>query len=112
MQFLVIGEYIEHGAIVPPEQGVTILETSILPSLQIISDWVDKGIAHGGIYAGERMGAFIVEAASPEELGSMLASLPFWGLVQWEVRPLQSTRSAIDRERGVIDAFRAASGRS
>ncbi len=111
MQFLVIGEYIEHGAIVPPEQLAGLLESSILPSIEMLASWVEKGIAHGGIYAGERAGAFIVEAASAEELGGMLASLPFWGLVQWEVRPLQSAQSAVERERSVLQGIRAALGR-
>ncbi len=110
MQFLVIGQYIEHGAIVPPEQVAGVIESAILPSLEMLASWVDNGAAHGGIYAGERAGAFIIEAASAEELGEMLASLPFWGLVKWEVRPLQSVRSTVDRERNVAQGIRSALG--
>jgi hypothetical protein len=111
MQFLVIGEYVEHGALVPPDQVASIIENAILPSLEILARWVEQGTARGGIYAGERAGAFIVEAESPEALGAMLAGLPFWGIVQWEVRPLQSVRSAVERERSAVQMIRSAPGR-
>ncbi len=50
----------------------------------------------GGILAGQRAGAFVIDAQSNEEVGTILAGLPFWGLVKWDVKPLQSIRSAIE----------------
>lgn len=52
----------------------------------------------------------MLEAASAEEVGELLSSLPFWGLVKWQVRPLQSARSTIERERSVVERIRAATG--
>jgi hypothetical protein len=40
------------------------------------------------------------------EVGQLLTSLPFWGSITWEVIPLQSVRSTIDRECGVVAALR------
>jgi hypothetical protein len=34
-----------------------------------------------------------------EEVGSILANLPFWSRLTWNVTPLQSYRSTIDRDR-------------
>jgi hypothetical protein len=95
----------------PTQQLATLLEQAIVPSLEMFAAWEIEGRARGGIHAGQRAGTFIIEAASAEEPGSMLASLPFWGMLKWSVVPLQSTRSTIERERGLLQARAAAPGR-
>ena len=45
-----------------------------------------------------------------EEVGELPSSLPFWGLVTWQVRPLQSARSTVERKRRVVERIRAATG--
>ena len=47
------------------------------PSLEALSKMVDDKKT-GGVFAGQRMGAFIIDASSHEEVGKILASLPFW----------------------------------
>jgi hypothetical protein len=111
MLFLVTGEFVEPGALLPPEQLIPILEQSILPSIEILVRWEQEGKIRGGVFAGERAGAWVMEAASSEEVGQQLASLPFWGLVKWHVRPLQSFRSTVDRERQVADQIKASATR-
>ncbi|HLI26266.1 MAG TPA: muconolactone Delta-isomerase family protein [Chloroflexota bacterium] len=110
MQFLVTGEWVEHGALLPPEQAAQLLEATVLPSLQTLARWEDEGRLQGGILAGQRAGAYLLEAASAEEVGQLLASLPFWGMVRWSVQPLQSTRSAIQRDQEVAQQIRAHHG--
>ena len=55
----------------------------------------------GGIIAGERAGVFILEADSHAEANGLLARCPYWGLVKWNVKPLQSLseRATADRKR-------------
>ncbi len=110
MLYLVTGEWVEAGALVPPEQMAGILETTVVPSLEIWERWEQEGRIKGGVFAGERAGAFVLEAASHEEVGELLSSLPFWGLVKWQVKPLQSARSTIERDRRVIERLRAGTG--
>ncbi len=43
-----------------------------------------------GLPVGDRAFVFIAEAASNEELDSMLRSIPAWGVLTWKVTPLQS----------------------
>ena len=74
----------------------------VIPSLEMWGQWENEGIIKGGVFAGERAGAFVLEAASHEEVGERLSSLPFWGMIKWSVRPMQSARSAAERERKVI----------
>jgi hypothetical protein len=111
MLFLVSGEWVEPGALLPAEQLPPILEQVVLPSLEMLAGWEEQGKVHGGVFAGERAGAWVVEAASGEEIGQLLTSLPFWGLVKWQVRPLQSARSTAERDRRVAEQIKAMVGR-
>jgi hypothetical protein len=106
MQFLVSGEWVETGALLPPEQLAQVVEAVVLPSLQMLAQWEDAGRARGGILAGQRAGIYLLEAASAEEVGRLLASLPFWGLVKWSVMPLEPTRATVQRERQVLEQLR------
>ncbi|HZU07490.1 MAG TPA: muconolactone Delta-isomerase family protein [Chloroflexota bacterium] len=107
MEFLVTGEWVEHGALLPPDQVVQVLETAVLPSLQLLAQWEGEGRVRGGILAGQRAGIYLLEAASAEEVGRLLASLPFWGMVRWSVTPLEPTRATIQREQQVLAQIRA-----
>ena len=75
MLFLVQGEWVEVGALVPPEQVASLIESTVLPSLEMFVRWEEEGRLHGGILAGQRAGVFVLEAASSEEVGQLLASL-------------------------------------
>lgn len=108
MLYLVTGEFVEVGAMLPPEQLAGIIEQAALPSLEMLAQWEEEGKGKGGVFAGERTGVFVLEAASSEEVGQLLASLPFWGLLKWHVRPLQSFRSALERDRAVVEPIKAA----
>lgn len=90
MLFLVTGENIDPGYLLPPEQNFQVLEQAVVPSFHMMAQWVQEGKAKGGLYPGERAGAFVVEAASLEELDGMLNGLPFFGLVKWNVKALIS----------------------
>ena len=105
--YLVTGAWIEVGALVTPEQVGKILEETVLPSLEMLVRWGDEGRLHGGVFAGERETAFILVSDSAEEVGQLLASLPFWSLMKWQVRPLLSMRSALDREQAVLERLRS-----
>ena len=67
MQFLVTGEWVEVGALLPPAQMVPIMDGLVLPSLEMFAQWEREGRIRGGILAGQRAGAFVLEAASAEE---------------------------------------------
>ncbi len=109
MKFLVTGEWVEVGALMGPGQIVGILGQTVIPSLDMLAQWEQEGKVHGGgIYAGERAGAWIFEAESSEELGQLLSTLPFWGQLKWHVRPLQSTGSAAERERSLHERVSSA----
>lgn len=110
MQFLVTGEWVEVGALLPPAQMVPIMDGLVLPSLEMFAQWEREGRIRGGILAGQRAGTFVLEAASAEEAGDLLSSLPFWGLVKWEVTVLQSFASAVARDRAATERMRPMMG--
>src|SRR5690349_1048599 len=102
MIFLVNGSWVELGALLTPDQIVSLLEQTVILSLEMFARWEEEGKITGGVFPGERETTFVMQAATAEEVGELLASLPFWGMMKWHVRPLQSMRSTIAREQGTL----------
>ena len=103
MRFLVIGELIEPGPSVPPEQLAGIIEQLAVPSLRMLGEWEAQGAGRGG--------AFVIDAESSEALGRLMASLPFWRIMKWDVRPLESWQAAAERDSGAVAALRSGGSR-
>ena len=105
MKFLVIGKAIDYGGPVDPAYFVMSSEKIVLPSIEMMKDWEEKKMIVGGLYAGQRAGVIIIEAASGEELSSWMQRLPFWAQNTWEVIPLQSFQSGVeDVKRQIANA--------
>lgn len=85
MLFLVLGENIDSGYLVPPDAIMSVVEQAVLPSFQMLG--ADPRVK-GGVYPGERGGGFVIEADSLEDLDRFMNSLPFFGLVKWTVKPI------------------------
>ncbi len=79
-----------------PADFAAAAENVILPSIQMLKDWEDKKVIVGGLFAGQRAGAMIIDATSAEELSKKMNSLPFWSQNTWEVVALQSFQSGVD----------------
>jgi len=100
MWYHVKAEFVEENiAGKPMEEIISWIEMVIHPSLEMIEEWIQDKKLVGGIIAGERVGVFLLEASSHEEVGMMLRSLPFWGAMRWAVAPLQTPRSAIEQDK-------------
>jgi muconolactone delta-isomerase len=106
MLFLVRGENIDAGYLLPPDQTLQAIEQAVLPSFQQMAQWEQQGKVKGGIHPGERGGAFVVDVESYEELDSMMNRLPFFGLVKWEVKALMPFASVAQQLPGYINDFR------
>lgn len=96
LKFLVIGRGVDYGGPVNAADFAVFSEYVILPSIQMVKDWEDKGKAVGGLFAGQRAGVMLVEAQSGEELSAMLQAMPFWAQNTWEIVPLQTFQSGIE----------------
>ena len=101
MLYLVTGEWVEDPA-ASAEEFPTLWEHMVRPSLEALSKMADDK-KMGGVFAGQRMGVVIIDASSHEELGKTLAGLPFWSRLTWNVMPLESYRSAIERDRKAME---------
>jgi len=100
MQYLVTGEYVEPGPLLPPDQVATMIRQAILPSHDALTNLKAEGkLIAGGYSVGERAGAFIFEVDSNEELDSLLQGLPYWGLIKFRVTPLQEVEGRRERDR-------------
>ena len=99
MQYLVTGEFIDPGPLLPPDQFAAIGRQMILPSHDVLLNLKAEGKLLAGVYAvGERAGAFIFDVDSNAELDSLLQGLPFWGLVKIKVTPLEDIEGRRERD--------------
>jgi hypothetical protein len=106
MKYLVIGEAVDAGPMLQPGQVTAMIEQAIIPSLDMLAKWeADKKIV-GGLYVGDRKGVFILEAESNDEVDKMLESLPFWGLLKWNVSALQSFESRSTLEKTIVEKMK------
>lgn len=101
MQYLVTGKFIDDPAVYGKEI-VSVWENMIHPSHEMLDAMVKEKKITGGCFAGQRKVVFIIESPSNEEVGRVLGSFPFWALLDWEVIPIQSFRSADDRDLQLI----------
>ena len=100
MQYLVTGEFIDPGPLLPPDQFAGMLRQAILPSHDVLTNLKAEGkLLAGGYAVGERAAAFIFEVDSNEELDAMLQGLPYWGVIKFKVTPLQDVEGRRERDR-------------
>ena len=97
MLFLVTIDGSDIGVGMPPERLAKVVEHMVTPSLEQLVQWEQEGRVHGGGYTAARGAAFIMEADSSEEVDQLLTSLPYWGLVKVDVKPLISTSAMVER---------------
>jgi hypothetical protein len=106
--YLVTGDYVDPGPMLPPQQLVHLIEQMVLPSFEALAKLQEqKKILGGGIIAGGRAGAFVVDVASNNELNRLLQELPFWGIVKWNATPLQGFRERAADEQHALDRIKA-----
>ena len=104
MQYLVTGDYIDPGALLPPDQLVNMLREVVVPSHDALTNLKSEGkLLAGGYSVGERAGAFIFEVDSNAELDALLQGLPFWGLIKFRVTPLEEVEGRRERDRQQAD---------
>jgi len=104
MLYLVTAEWVEDPTI-SAEGFAALWEKMVGPSLETLAKMFDEKKT-GGVFAGQRMGGFILDVSSHEEVGKVLATLPFWSRLKWNVTPLQSFRSAIERDRKALESLK------
>jgi muconolactone delta-isomerase len=105
MRYLVIGS--GGPALAGTEEMIELLEDVVLPSFEALNRLESQNtILGGGIPVGERAVAFIVDAGSNEELDQILRNLPFWGILDWQVTPLQSFDGRAFQERKMIQQLK------
>ena len=101
MRFLVTLDGSDIGVGMPPERLGHIVEQMVVPSIEQLTQWEQEGRIYGGGYTAARGGVFIMEADSSEEVDQLVTSLPYWGLVKVEVKPLISTSEMVERARAM-----------
>jgi hypothetical protein len=99
MQYLIEAENID--GLIPMAEVTDYLSHIVIPSYEQLIKWESENKIKGGLLAGQRAGAFVIDASSNEELGKLLKGIPFWGMVKWKVTPLQSFKSALEQDGNI-----------
>jgi hypothetical protein len=102
MLYLVKGVASGAGAPTTPQQAIELLEGPVIPSLAALAKHqADGTILAGGIVVGARACVFVLESPSHEEVTNLVRNLPFWGLLEWQVTPLEtfSQRATLERQQ-------------
>jgi muconolactone delta-isomerase len=101
MRFLVTIDGSDVGVGMPPERLGQLVDQMVVPSLEKLAQWEQEGRIHGGGYTAARGGVFMIDADSSEEVDQLVSSLPYWGLVKVEVKPLISHSALLERGRAI-----------
>ncbi len=101
MRFLVTIEGSDVLVGMPPERLVQVVDQMVIPGVEKLAQWEQEGRIHGGGYTAARGGVFIVDADSSEEVDQLITSLPHWGLVNVDVKPLISHSAMLERARAM-----------
>jgi hypothetical protein len=100
MKYLVSGS--DGPGFATPEEALELLENVVIPSLDALNKLQsEKKILAGGLKVGDRAFVFVAEAESNEKLDRMLREIPFWGMVRWEVTPLEGFDTRATEERAM-----------
>lgn len=111
MLYLVTGEFVDPGPLLQPQALVHLIENLVIPSFQALAKLQREGkVRAGGLHCGRRAGAFIVDVGSNRELDELLMGLPFWGIVKWEVIPMESFEDREVVERQMLEHIKTMAG--
>jgi hypothetical protein len=107
MQYLVEGT---RGPLPPsPEQAIALLKGVVIPAFEYLSRLKAEGkVLAGGLPVGDRAFVCIIEAASNDESDRIVREMPTWGVLEWNVTPLQSFEARAEMERKAVQALKSA----
>ena len=107
MKYLVTMELMGTPPAASPQELVQWLEQMIIPSEEaMIKLEADGKILTGGDLSGRRGMAFIMEAASNEELTKLLGGIPEWPLLKVDVTPLDSFEERLAQIRQDLEQMK------
>jgi muconolactone delta-isomerase len=101
MRFLVTLDGSDLGVGMPPERLGQVMDQMVIPGIEKLAQWEQEGRIHGGGYTAARGGVFMIDADSSEEVDQLVTSLPHWGLIKVDVKPLIATSSLLERSRAM-----------
>jgi muconolactone delta-isomerase len=105
MRFLVTIDGSDIGVGMSPERLGQVLDQMVVPGVEKLAQLEQEGRIHGGGYTAARGGVFMIDADSSEEVDQLVTSLPHWGLVKVDVKPLISTSTMLERSRAMRQRY-------
>jgi muconolactone delta-isomerase len=107
VRYLVTFEGVEAGPLLPPQQVPGLLRSVVFPTQEALAELESEGKVRGGVTAGARSGAFILDADSHDEANQIVQSLPSWGIVKIQMTPLQSFETRRQQDGQFLERLEA-----
>lgn len=104
MEFLVLMKLRDEGVGGTEKEKRTIVETMIIPSIEMLVEIEREGLLSGGFFEGQRGAAFVMSVQNEEAIDNALAALPCSGIFDMEVMPLEPLKEALARDRNFVQA--------
>jgi muconolactone delta-isomerase len=105
MRFLVTIDGSDIGVGMSPERLGQVLDQMVVPGVEKLAQLEQEVRIHGGGYTAARGGVFMIDADSSDEVDQLVTSLPHWGLVKVDVKPLISTSTMLERSRAMRQRY-------
>jgi hypothetical protein len=103
MQYLVTGEFIDPGPLLPPEQLVEMIRQAIVPSHDALTNLKSEGkLIAGGYSVGEGWGVYL-RGRLQRRVGQFIAEFAFLGLLKIKATPLEDVEGRRERDRQQAD---------
>ena len=103
MRYFVKAEFVELGASLSPEEFVNMVENLVIPSFETMDKLETDNIIVSGIVSGTRTAIFIIDVESNNELTRLLQSFPFWGILKWDIVPLDIPNERIEIDKQLLE---------
>ncbi|MBI3926542.1 MAG: hypothetical protein HY319_13460 [Armatimonadetes bacterium] len=90
-----------------PATTARLLEEMVLPTFRKLEETRKSGKLQGGLITGKRALAFVMEAASIEELDAYIQGLPLWAMMDVDVSPLTPFESRAKADARLAEQMKA-----
>jgi hypothetical protein len=109
--YLVTFEYVEVGPLYGMDNVVKMVDKGISMSLDAVVQLAkqpNSPFKAGGVFAGSKGSAMILEVSGHKELSETIQSFPFWSIMKVRVTPLQSFEERSQQEKTAVGFLKGA----
>lgn len=102
MEYLVLMKLTDDGVGENEKENKEILESKILPTIEMLLSMEQDGYLSGGFFGGQRSAAFVISVEDEEALENTLNELPAADIFDIEMVQLEPLKEALARDKKLL----------